>query len=781
MFKCGRFVGLSSIALAMVQFGILSGAGPVAAADPADRPGDARMPILGCGKAQALAMGYLAQQEEGAGASLREAMTETDVQHYALDIEVSNLNTSANTCTITGTNVMTIQSKSAALTQFTFRLRSQYTITSALVNGATPVSVATVGSTTRVVTLDRTYTTDEIFTLTIAYTGTSYSTAFGSIEVGTQYGTPIVATLSEPYYAFTWWPAKDGDMGVPGDNSDKATVEFNITVPNNYVAPSNGLLSSVDTLSGNRKRYHWATDYPITTYLVSFAATNYNTWTQTYTYSGGTMPVQFYIYPGNDTTANRTSWEKVMGMLPVYASLFGEYPFVDEKYGIYNFNFGGGMEHQTITGLGTFSESVNAHELAHQWWGDMVTCKTWNHIWLNEGFATYAEALWAEHKPGSSGLPALKSNMAAKKYTGAGSVYVTDAETANVNAIFDSNTSYNKGGWVLHMLRHVLGDANFYAVLADYRAAYQYSAATTEDFRAVCENYYPGGNLNWFFQEWIYGERAPTYAWGWQNVLVGGTNYLLLSIDQTQSTSYQRFTMPIDIVVNGTTYKVFNDHDPENFVIPLPAAATTVQFDPDEWVLRTGATSGSYVAGPPKIVATSPIPGDILESADNLSQVTVTFHTNVNTAAANYALTGAATGAQAVTFAYNSSTNTATLTAAAPLPPDTYTLTVDDALTAVNSGQQLDGEIADPFSPASLPSGEGVAGGDAVINFTVICAFGDADCDSSVDLDDFAVFQACYTGAGGTAAVGCATMQFDADRDVDLADLTAFEALFTGP
>ncbi|MFH0983361.1 MAG: M1 family metallopeptidase [Planctomycetota bacterium] len=476
-----------------------------------DKPGDARYPVLGCGKAQALALRYLAEQADGGDVSLREAMTETDVLHYDLDIEISNLVPDPNngTCTITGTNVMTIQSKAAALTEFTFRLRNQYTITSATVNGTTPVTVAEVSSTTRRATLDRTYSLDEVFTLTISYTGNSVKRGFGSIDVDTQYDIPVVATLSEPYYAYTWWPAKDGDVYVPGDNSDKATLEFSITAPNDFVVPSNGTLLSVETLSGNRKRYNWATDYPITTYLVSFAATNYNTWTQTYSYSGGTMPVEFYIYPGNDNPSNRAEWEKVMNMLPVFGDLFGEYPFIEEKYGIYNFNFGGGMEHQTITGLGTFDESVNAHELAHQWWGDMITCRTWNHIWLNEGFATYGAGLWEEFKPGSTGLPALKSYMAARKYTNLGSVYVSDAETASMYDIFDGNTSYNKGGWVLHMLRHVLGDADFFDALAVYRAAFAYGAATTEDFQAVCENFYPTADLNWFFQEWVYGEYAP--------------------------------------------------------------------------------------------------------------------------------------------------------------------------------------------------------------------------------------------------------------------------------
>jgi hypothetical protein len=287
-----------------------------------------------------------------------------------------------------------------------------------------------------------------------------------------------------------------------------------------------------------------------------------------------------------------------------------------------------------------------------------------------------------------------------------------------MNNIFDTNTTYNKGGWVLHMLRHVVGDTNFFNSLAAYRAAYFGSAATTEDFQAVCETV-SGKNLNYFFQEWVYGERAPAYAYGWQSLSVNGHNYLALYIDQTQSTSYQRFSMPIDVVVNGTTYSVFNSHDPENFVIPIPSAATTVTLDPDDWVLNSAKTTTAYVPGPPRIVQTAPLPGTVLPCGTQLNAVTVTFHTNVSTSAGQYSLVGATTGSKPVTFSYNSTTDTTTLTSATALPPDAYTLTVNAAITAVNSGMALDGEIANPQSAASLPSGNGVAGGNAVITFTI--------------------------------------------------------------
>ncbi|UCC30163.1 MAG: right-handed parallel beta-helix repeat-containing protein [Phycisphaerales bacterium] len=699
---------------------------------------DTDWPLIGCGKARAAARMLEAQRSGPIDQAYLEAMDDTDVLHYALDIEITDL--SYSSCTITGTNTITVRSKSASLDEFTFRLHSQYTITSAEVEGTT-VSVQAPSTTTRVATLDRTYGMDEEFTLTISYTGTS--DGMHGILVGQQPGTgaPVVYTLSEPYYAYTWWPTKDGDVAQPGDNSDKATLDFWVTVPDNLTVASNGLLKGTDTLPDDRKRFRWSSQYPIAPYLVSFAATEYNTWTADYDYPGGSMPVEFFIYPSSDDPGNRAEWEKTIGMLETFRPIFGEYPFIDEKYGIYNFNCGCGMEHQTMTGQGVtgFAEWLTCHELAHQWWGDAVTCKTWNHIWLNEGFATYAVALWKERRPGSSGLPALKSEMAIRKYFGAGTIYVPDAILIMPSAIFNTNTTYNKASWVLHMLRHVLGDDDFFDALAAYRAAYEDSAATTEDFQAICEGFYPGTGLDWFFQQWIYGEFAPAYEWGWDAVEVEGQDYLLVHIDQVQDVSYQRFTMPIDIVVDGTTHVVFNDEDMEHFVIPVSVNPTSVQFDPDEWVLWSDRISTSYVPGPPTIVTTLPAPGELLAFEDAVDTVAVTFHTNVDVQQSHFSLVGASTGPRSFTVALTDGVNPVTLNLSMPLPTDTYTLVVTDGVTGTASDLALDGEVVDPVDPASLPSGDGVAGGNAVIEFTVqssVACLSGPDCDDSVACTD---------------------------------------------
>lgn len=615
-----RFVRGRYGAAVFLTLGALFGAlGQVGAQPAPETGGTSEEPsVVGCGKAEAARMQFSAEAMEPAQGGVAEAMGETDVLHYDLSIEISNLNPPpgnpppGNTCTITGQNRMTIQSKSPSLANFTFRLRSQYNISSAFLNDTTDVTtmITTLSTTTRSVAFDPPLTMDEVFTLTIAYSGNSVSAGFGSFQVTTHSGTEVVATLSEPYYAYTWWPTKDGDFGVPGDNSDKATLDLSITTPNNFIVAANGLLQGVPTpLSGGRIQYDWSSTYPIATYLVSFAATNYNTWTKNYVHPGGTMPVDFYIYPENDVLpngpANRAGWEKVTDMMTAFRPLFGEYPFINEKYGLYNFPFSGGMEHQTMTGQNGFGESLTAHELTHQWWGDNVTCKTWQDIWLNEGLATYGEVLWLEYKSGTQDPAAYETAILARKpstsnHTANDSVYVP-ASTLEVSRIFSSNLSYRKGAWVLHQLRHIVSDVIFFEILADYRAAFEGSAATTDEFAAIASATY-GQDLTWFFDQWVYQVGAPTYRFGWDSINVDGQEYLHLEIEQTQVSPYPNvFTMPVDIVAtiagSPQTLKLWNNARTQRFVRPVSAAPTAVDFDPEQWILRTTLATVTLVAG----------------------------------------------------------------------------------------------------------------------------------------------------------------------------------------
>jgi aminopeptidase N len=654
----------------------------------------------------------------------------TDVLSYNLNIEVI-----PSTSNLIGNNTITARVLQDNVTSFRFRLRENFTINALRLDGR---NITFTREDTVVVraNFDRTYNTGETFQLYIEYSGVPVSRGYGSIEFTMRSsGAVIVATLSEPWYAYTWWPAKD-------ENTDKALLTFSLTVPNTMKVAANGMQQGVDTLSGNRLRYRFQHNYQIVPYLVSFGATNYNTWTRTFTYDGGTMPVEFYIYPENDNSGNRASWEMCIPMLGAFSRIYGLYPFINEKYGIYQFQFGGGMEHQTITGQGGFGESLTAHELGHQWWGDMVTCATWSDIWLNEGFATYSEALWLEFKPGSSGFPALKAAMQSRRPSSVnGSVYRYNP--TDINTIFSSNFSYLKGSWVLHQLRYVVGTDTFFDILAEYRRQYEYQSATTDQFIEVAEQVY-GQDLNWFFGSrdnqngWVYGIGALAYQWGWQNTTVNGKNYLMVSLNQTQSASYGTYTMPVDVRFTASgqreNRRVWNNARTQYYVLPINGAAGSVTLDEDEWLLKTGVTSVSYSPGPPKIVETTPEPGAKREHG--LNQVRITFHTPVQASAADFTVTGNRTGNQPFNYSYDSTNNTAVLTFSNLLPLDTYTLQVRDTIRATNSNQTLDGEIANPGQPASLPSGNGVQGGSAQIRFFVLALDGDVNLDGCVNDED---------------------------------------------
>ncbi len=740
-----------------------------------------------CGHAKTMERRFLMQQagesygaEDPVGACLMcETAGETDVLNCNLDIELV-----PGTSSITGSNTFTIKVLSGGISQFTFRLASDFSVSSAVINGTTTLGVSQPSSTTRIANLDRVYTTGEVFTLTISYTGvatTGSSSGFGSITFSTQNGQPLITSLSEPYYAYTWWPCKDGDLAVSGDNSDKFTAQVAITVPNTLKAVSNGLLQGVDAVPLNKSKYRWASNYPISTYLVCVAATNYTQWSVNYTpLAGGTMPVQFSIYPANDTAGNRAVWQLTPSMMTAYRGVYGEYPFVNEKYGIYQFPFSGGMEHQTYTGQGSggaFSESVTSHELGHQWWGDNVTCKTWNDIWLNEGFATYTECIWQERKTGTPTLSALQSAINARKPSAVtGTVYRTDV--TSVASIFSSTYSYNKGAWVLHMLRHVMSnptltypnnDALFFTGLQNYRAQFQGGSATTLDFQNSMSAT-AGQDLSWFFNEWVFNGGAPAYAAGWQTFSSGGQNYLRLSLRQTQASPI--FRMPVDVRITtggGTlTSVVTSDASTDWFVIPIPAAATAVSIDPDGWILTTAATlSESYRAGPAKVIQATPTPGATLATPP--ASLSVVFSENVNIPAGAITLVGPS-GSVPVTTTYNATTFTATVTPNSPLPGGaTYTLTAPATITSVTGGAALDGELGPVNAP--FPTGNGNAGGNASWTFTVqpqaVPCY--ANCDGSTDVpvlsaNDFACFLTKFRAGDPTA---------NCDGSTDVPALTA--------
>lgn len=627
-----------------------------------------------------------------------EAPDETDVLNYRLELEPN-----FTTQRLRGVCDILVRSLVDGLREFTIRLSDTFTISATVderiagLDRQDPAKLRLV--------LGKAYNRGETFTIRVEYEGSTLAgQGFGSV-VFTTHGNnkPLFFTLSEPWFAYTWWPAKDV-------NADKATFEVAITTPNTMLAPSNGSLQRVETLSGSRRRFTWRTEYPMTPYLLSVAATDYVSWREFFSHPGGQMPVDFFTFPEEDTAANRAGWNQSVAMLGTFGDLFGPYPFLNEKYGIYRFGFGGGMEHQTITGQGGYGESLTAHELAHQWWGDMITCEGWSDIWLNEGFATYAEALWLENKPGA-GPDALKNALLARKPGSVnGTVWI--AEPNSVGRIFNGNFSYRKAGWVLHMLRGIVGDQTFFDILAEYRARHQYATANTEEFVQVAEEV-AGRPLRFFFDPWLYMVGAPDYRWGWTVKRVDNRLMALVHVDQVQNAGYPTFTMPVELRLTIAGQKVsrflWNTARSQHYALFLPLTPSEAALDPDAWILTTGNLKETYRPGPPKITALSPAPGASVGAL--VRQVRIGFHTPVQIAPSQVSVVGEHTGP--VQFQL-SRVGDATIVLGFPrvLTPDRYTVRVLDTVTALDSGQRLDGELT------SLPSGDGLPGGEAQWSFT---------------------------------------------------------------
>jgi aminopeptidase N len=434
------------------------------------------------------------------------------------------------------------------------------------------------------VQLPRFFHSGEIITVEVFYHGWPVASGFGSFAFTTVSGQPWVWSLSQPYGARDWWPCRDH----PLDKAD--SVDIAVTCPSGLRVGSNGKLVSVTNNGDGTSTHTWSERYPIATYLVSIAVSNYAAFSNWYVYSPtDSMEVLNYVLPEHLARAQQ-QLPKTVEMLGSFSTLFGPYPFLKEKYGHSEFGRGGAMEHQTMTSTTTFEEDVVSHELAHQWFGDLITCATWQDLWLNEGFATYSESLWREARYGKAEYWQLITERMNSAKNARGTLFKTD--TSSVADLFAVTGVYAKGASVLHMLRHVVGDSTFFRILKAYVAdeRFRYGSATTAGFRSVCEST-AGRDLGWFFSEWVYGESYPRYTLRWAAAEAHDSIRVTASISQTELTSLPSvFQMPVDLrfSANGldTTIVVFNSRAEETFEFVLPFIPNQAEIDPDGWILR---------------------------------------------------------------------------------------------------------------------------------------------------------------------------------------------------
>ncbi len=457
----------------------------------------------------------------------------------------------------------------------------------------------TTGSGRLLITLDRVFSEGESLAVDIYYrrnAGTR-NRGFFFYNRGTQ-GIPyaICYSTTQPSDSRYWFPCFD----EPWDKAERG-CQVNITTPDSMSGCANGLLDSV-TVSAGKKTCWWTHRYPISTYLITFAASKWATFQQWFPISPTeSLPIQNFMWP-QDSSRAVSAFANIVDMLSFFSdtSIYGPYPF--EKYGhvvAYPFQWGG-MENQTMTMVHRYwiqngNDNGIAHELAHHWWGDMVTCLDWANIWLNEGFATYSDALYNWHQHGINNFLNLIRSRAQDYF---------EEEAEDPHPIynpppgheFDWGHSYCKASWVQHMLRYVVGDTIwsspgiFFRVLRAYGDSFRYRNASTEDYQRITERI-TGLDLNWFFNEWVYSLGYPNYHIGWSHRQPHYGWELIVDLAQdNMNGAPETFHMPVEIKVlfasGDTIIRYPVTENPQRNIFPLSQQPVGLQFDPNEWILE---------------------------------------------------------------------------------------------------------------------------------------------------------------------------------------------------
>lgn len=404
--------------------------------------------------------------------------------------------------------------------------------------------------------------------------------------------TPKIATSSQPFFTRKWIPSKD----VP---YDKVTADIKITVPDTLVAVSNGTLIDVTNNMDGTKTYFWSTKYPIASYLIFFAVGKYEVLEDSFTsISNATFPIQYFVFPEYIEKA-KEDFNNTKKMLKFMENYFGEYPFAKEKYGIVLVPGELMMENQTITsikedlitGKGDVEQFL-IHELAHQWFGNLVTPKSWHHLWLSEGFANYIQALYYEYYLGKKWYHYILNFYMVRDFGSYAGPLVGKSDTS-FNDIF-SERIYFKGAIVLHMLRKIVGDSTFLKILKTYitNPVFKYSNVTTENFIETCKQV-SGKNLGWFFEQWIYTDLdsidRPVLKFKWNKSQLKTGYKVNVNIQQLTSEIYN-FTIPIEL-------SIITNKDTLNYGIIINSPVADLDFfcedepqdviiDKDNWVFK---------------------------------------------------------------------------------------------------------------------------------------------------------------------------------------------------
>lgn len=474
---------------------------------------------------------------------------------------------------VTSHHVMLINSN-----QLTFDLSNALTVDSIIYHG----SETTYEHVDHVLTvsLPQMVAAQTLDSVSIFYHGSPVSgEGFGSFAKGSHDGIPIIWTLSQPYGCSDWWPCKNGLT----DKID--SIDVLVTSPLPFRTASNGLLVNEWVHEGLRT-CHWRHRYPIVPYLVAISVTDYTIYSDWAPFGNDSIEVLNYVFPGQaGNIQNQTPG--IIPIMELFNNLFEPYPFILEKYGHAQFGRGGGMEHQTMSFMGTFGHELMAHELAHSWFGNKITTASWEDIWINEGFATYLTGLTYEHMFDGYYWPFWKQqNISWVTSEPYGSVYVDD--TTSVSRIFDSRLSYSKGALILHTLRWIIGDEAFFSAIRNMlnHPAHAYGFIRTTDLIDFFEET-SASNLTYFLDQWFYGQGYPAYEVHYQTL--DGSS-ALITLNQKQShQSVGFFSLPVPLKLFGqntdTLIVLDNTFDGETFIVDPGFIPDSIIFDPEHWLI----------------------------------------------------------------------------------------------------------------------------------------------------------------------------------------------------
>jgi aminopeptidase N len=416
--------------------------------------------------------------------------------------------------------------------------------------------------------------------VSVYYHGVPGNSGFGSFTTDWQNDSiPVMTTLSEPYGARDWWPCKQ----TLNDKID--SIDVYVTCPERYEVGSNGLLiSSID--NGLTKTYRWKHRYPIVTYLIAFACSDYAIYSDYAYLHGDTIEILNYVYPQNLAVAQQQTPQTVRFM-HLFDSLFTPYPFGSEKYGHAQWSWGGGMEHQTMSFMGSFGFELVSHELAHQWFGNRITCGSWRDIWLNEGFATYCTGISYEFTEPQYWLPWKKLSHDNIIAATDGSVFCSDTTTSN--RIFNGRLSYRKAAFLLHMIRLRIGDDNFFTAIKNYLndPLIAYKFALTENLKYHFEEQ-SGIDLTEFFDDWYYGQGHPLYTLKWGQF---PSSRLIIELNQQPThPSVDFFEGPLPVrlksATNDTTIILEHTYNGQIFDLQPGFPVDSVIVDPEILVIQ---------------------------------------------------------------------------------------------------------------------------------------------------------------------------------------------------